>query len=94
MDPDPYLSIFNQILCSVQPGQDLSLVTPSPESIVALVVAALLLCLSAFVSGSETAFFSVTPSDLEDIEDEKHEKIEKVLSKPEQLLATILITNN
>lgn len=94
MDPDPYLFFFNQILCSVVSGQELSLVTPPIESIVALIVAALILCVSAFVSGSETAFFSVTTSDLDDIDDEKREKIEKVISKPEQLLATILITNN
>lgn len=56
-----------------------------------------LLSLSALISGSETAFFSLSPSQLTDIEntdDQKSKRIIQLLSKPKQLLATILIANN
>ncbi len=52
---------------------------------------------SAFVSASEIAFFSLSPSDLNDIEDEKHpsdKKIIRLREQSERLLATILISNN
>jgi gliding motility-associated protein GldE len=52
---------------------------------------------SAFVSASEVAFFSLSPKDFEQMENENHpadEKIKSLLQKPEHLLATILITNN
>lgn len=96
MDPDPYLSVFSQILSTIDSTQNL-IVThpPTIASIVALLIAALALCASAFVSGSEVAFFSLTDHDIEEIDDEhKQKSIRKVLEKPEQLLATILITNN
>jgi gliding motility-associated protein GldE len=53
--------------------------------------------MSGLVSGSETAFFSLTPSDIEIIRSGKHphdEAIVKLREKPKQLLATILISNN
>tara|TARA_B000000437_G_scaffold195240_1_gene155586 strand:- start:877 stop:2076 length:1200 start_codon:yes stop_codon:yes gene_type:complete len=46
---------------------------------------------SAFISGSEVAYFSLTSAELEDIDDEK---VCKLLEKPNELLATILIVNN
>lgn len=52
---------------------------------------------SAFVSGSEIAFFSLTRSDIDDLEeDERPEarKAFKLLTDSEHLLATILISNN
>ena len=51
----------------------------------------LLLVSSAFISGSEVAYFSLTSAELEDIDDEK---VCKLLEKPNELLATILIVNN
>ena len=51
----------------------------------------LLLASSAFISGSEVAYFSLTSAELEDIDDEK---VCKLLEKPNELLATILIVNN
>lgn len=63
--------------------------------IVALVVAALCLLLSGFVSGSEISFFSLTPAQIEDLEETpKGKTISALLSNPEKLLATILISNN
>lgn len=65
------------------------------DKIVALAIALLALFISGFVSGSEIAFFSLTPAQTENIEDTpKGQSIVNLLSKPEKLLATILITNN
>lgn len=70
---------------------------PTVGAIVALVLALLLLGCSAFVSGSEIAFFSLSPADKNEIEDEKHPsdpKIKRLLDNSERLLATILCSNN
>jgi len=64
---------------------------------VAIILAALLLLASGFASASEIAFFSLSPSDKNEIEEGKHpsdEKISRLLDNSERLLATILITNN
>jgi len=54
-----------------------------------------LLILSALVSGSEIAFFSLTPSHIHSLEKEnKGLIIKKLLQKPKELLATILVANN
>ncbi len=53
--------------------------------------------MSALISGSEVAFFSLPPSALEELEKSKsnaESKVLKLLQKPNNLLATILITNN
>jgi gliding motility-associated protein GldE len=55
----------------------------------------LLLLSSALISGSEIAFFSLTPSHLNQLEKENRGKIiNKLLLKPKELLATILVANN
>jgi len=57
----------------------------------------LLLMCSALISGSEVAFFSLTPQDLEDLRGEKSKIANRVVglrATPRRLLATILITNN
>lgn len=51
---------------------------------------------SALISGSEVAFFSLTPNILDSIlnkEQKRERQILKLLEKPNKLLATILITN-
>ena len=55
-----------------------------------------LLILSALISGSEVAFFSLkeNPSGYLNGEKNKMKKVARLLSKPQRLLATILITNN
>ena len=53
----------------------------------------LLLC-SALVSGSEVAFFSLSPSQLKYLEDKGYHKALKLHEKADRLLATILISNN
>ncbi len=64
--------------------------------IVALAIAVLALIVSGFVSGSEIAYFSLTSAQLEDMdEDDKTSgTINRLLSVPERLLATILVANN
>ena len=61
------------------------------------VLACLLLFVSGFASGSEIAFFSLSPSDLSELDEEKHEadiQIKLLRADSERTLATILITNN
>jgi len=67
------------------------------EAGMALLAMLLLLVLSALVSGSEIAFFSLKPSQLDDLRDEDSSRSHKILDlmeKPKKLLATILIANN
>lgn len=76
---------------------DITLSQPTLGSIVAIVLALLLLLCSGFVSASEMAFFSLSPVDLSEVEEEHHRsdtKILKLRGESERLLATILIANN
>ncbi len=69
----------------------------SLEAAVVLGSLLLLLLLSAFVSGSETAFFSLKPGDLKHLKNDYGKKgsaVLKLLDQPKRLLATILISNN
>jgi putative hemolysin len=57
----------------------------------------LLIIASAFISGSEVAYFSLTPNDLEDLRHRKGKGASTalhLLSKPDRLLSTILVANN
>lgn len=64
--------------------------------IVCIVIAALCLIVSGFISGSEIAYFSLAGSGDVDELDEMPvgPTVRKLLSRPEKLLATILIANN
>lgn len=56
-----------------------------------------LLLMSALISGSEAAFFSLSPLDKENLKNDDSSSagfVSKLLKKPKELLATILITNN
>lgn len=53
----------------------------------------LLLC-SALISGSEVAYFSLTPGELEKLREKGYEKVYNLHKKPNLLLSTILISNN
>lgn len=60
-------------------------------------ISLVLLMLSAMASGSEVAFFSLTRSDLEELEESSDiasGRVLDLLSNPDRLLATILVTNN
>lgn len=57
----------------------------------------LLLFCSAMISGSEIAFFSLSPSQLEHLNSERSKKNKQIIQlfeTPKRLLATILISNN
>lgn len=91
MDPDSYLS-FWQNLCD-----GVTVTPPTAGAVVAIILAAVLLYASGFVSASEIAFFSLSPSDLSRIDGEEHpsdSRIKALLGDSEYLLATILISNN
>jgi len=65
--------------------------------IIQLILLLLLLILSALISGSEIAFFSLSNSEIENNfneDDRDIKRIKNLLKKPKRLLATILITNN
>jgi putative hemolysin len=65
--------------------------------IIQLLLLLILLTISALISGSEIAFFSLSNSEIENNFDENDKKakiIKDLLKKPKRLLATILITNN
>ena len=94
MDPDP-LSCLLSVLCLASPQPLVTFNTPTLGSIIAIIVAVFGLFLSAFNSGSEIAYFSLRPDDIDDIEDtHRRERVKELLAKPEKLLATILVGNN
>ena len=69
----------------------------TPGVCIAAALAAILLLLSAFASGSEIAFFSLSPNDINQLDPEhnaKDQSIEMLREDSERTLATILITNN
>lgn len=73
------------------------LMSPSLGVMVAFVLTIILLFLSGFASGSEIAFFSLSPTDVSQLDGEhndKDKKIEILREDSERTLATILITNN
>lgn len=71
--------------------------SPSGGAILAIILAGLLLCVSAFVSASEIAYFSLSSEELHEFDDDEsttNSLVKKLLARPEYLLATILISNN
>jgi gliding motility-associated protein GldE len=65
--------------------------------IVDVAIAMICLLISAFVSGSEIAFFGLNQSEIENLHEEESSNTRKtcaLLDNSEQLLATILISNN
>lgn len=65
--------------------------------VVMVALAFICLLVSAFVSGSEIAYFGLTRpeiDELEESEDEQSQRVVNLINDPERLLATILITNN
>lgn len=62
-----------------------------------VMVACLCLLISAFVSGSEIAYFGLSESEIDDLSEEddpQSKRAYKMLADSERLLATILISNN
>ena len=72
-------------------------IPPTLGVLIASALAILLLFASGYASGSEIAFFSLTPNDLSTLEEEKSAADSNILrlrNDSERTLATILITNN
>ena len=70
---------------------------PTTGVIFDIVLAMILMGASAFASGSEIAFFSLSPADIAEVEAGKtssDRSIQKLREDSERTLATILITNN
>ena len=88
LDPDPHL--LSVLLDGFYKGFP-------PEAVLTTVVLLLMLAASGLISGSETAFFSFQPADLNRLKKKHGRRGQKVLAlrgKPKELLATILISNN
>ena len=70
---------------------------PSLSAVVALIISAFLLLFSAYASGSEIAFFSLSKTEMDELADSKSsrdKRLLELLSDPDRLLATILIVND
>ena len=62
-----------------------------------ILIVVICLLLSAFVSGSEIAFFGLNPQEVDEVEESDDPALvraSKLINNSEQLLATILISNN
>ena len=67
------------------------------EGLIYFAIVLILIVCSGLVSGSEVAFFSLEPKDLESLseeDDKSSRQVMDLLEKPKKLLATILIANN
>jgi len=76
---------------------DITFQWPHLSACIALAGALLLLLASAIISGSEVAFFSLSPKDIDGLDEEKnlHDgKVLRLLDESERLMAAILIGNN
>ena len=85
------MDYLQQILNEVQ------FLQPTTGAIVSGVLACILLVFSGYASGSEIAFFSLSPNDLNELDEEKNRcdrQIMQLREDSERTLATILITNN
>lgn len=94
---NPGISLLLTLLTKVEPAVSFH----APPSWIAwsALICIVILCLlvSAFVSGSEMAFFGLTPQELEEIgnsDDAADKRVSRLLKNSEKLLATILISNN
>ena len=85
---------FTQIIDSFA---DVTVTAPTAAVYFSILLTIILLVISGFASGSEIAFFSLSPSDIAELETEKQpvdKAIKKLREESERTLATILITNN
>ena len=90
MDPGLFVSARLSLI-------DVTFYPAEPGSIMAILIVVVLLVGSALISGSEVAYFSLSPTDKQNLKDRSSRNSRAVLElirKPERLLGTILITNN
>ena len=91
MDISSFLQAIGDVFCSISYHE------PTLGVIVAFCLSVFLLLCSGFVSASEIAFFSLTPSDINEVEEGKHRSDKRIMAlreDSERLLANILISNN
>ncbi len=89
MNPDS-VSYFGSLVRNTEAGHF------NPGFLTGFVILLLLLITSALISGSEAAFFSLEPKDIEEIKKRKPKSphlISHLLAKPEHLLSAILVGN-
>ena len=87
LDSDSFLEIFSDIHYS----------TITTSSVIALSISVLFLCFSAIISASEIAFFSLSPSDKNQIDESEtvfDKTIQSISQCSDRFLATILIWNS
>lgn len=92
---DDYISSISAVINETFSGVTFN--SPTTGIIISIIIIVLLLLLSGFASGSEIAFFSLSPKDIDKLEDEKtatDKLINNLREDSERTLATILITNN
>ena len=90
-EADPYLFISSQLITSIQ------FEAFHISQLFGLLVMLILFVISAMVSGSEVAYFSLSPNQVQILNESNRKRnllITKLLHHPDRLLATILITNN
>lgn len=99
MDTDPLPSPISAIILLLAQTRAVEFMSPDSWLSLSVILIIALFCLltSAFVSGSEIAYFGLSRSDIEELSEEdspQSRKAYSLLSDPERLLATILISNN
>ena len=88
MEDPSHLFIFNKIIL-------LEIFSFGFQHILILIILFVFIVFSAFVSGSEVAFFSLKSSDIQQLKnDDSNNDLIKLIERPNLLLATILILNN
>ncbi len=86
-----YIFLFLSQISGVSPH------TPELKLITGFIILVLLLFVSALMSASEVAYFSLGPDDLEKLKNNKSKQARTALKlhgSPEKLLSTILVANN
>lgn len=76
---------------------DIAFYPISVNAIIGLIIFVILLFVSALISGSEVAYFSLRPTDLAQLKDKRSGRanlVLKLINIPEKLLGTILVANN
>ena len=90
MDPDSYLAFGESI------SEGISVTHPSFEAFSAVCLAIILLFISAYISASEIAFFSLSPSEKNELDNGRYtsyKRIKTLLADSERLWATLVISN-
>jgi putative hemolysin len=78
-------------------GGDIKFLPFTYVTLTSIFIVIVLLIISALISGSEVALFSLEPKEIKDLKSNKKRSaglVIKLLSKPEQLLAALLVGNN